>query len=316
MRQLLLAIPVALLLGCPPASTEDEPIDMRRSFPDAPSEGFALTTPEYVIPAGSERQFCWIDTYRGEDVGITSNTNYQTHIGHHLTLFGTSTPERDVADGTSWDCTDTEALAMENMEPIIIGGTISTDADGVTNAFTLPAGMAAPLENGQRLILQSHYINTQPEPVLVQDQAHFVTVPEDDVGTWASPLVATVTNFAIPAQTDGHVIEFDCLYEDSLELLYLGGHLHEWGASFSASHTRDGVTSTIYEVPDWDPVFRDAPLYEEFEPGEFTLAPGDTLTTRCEWDNNTEAELGFPEEMCVTFAMAYPSRVPIICTGD
>lgn len=310
---LSLLLCTAPLLGCPTDASDDEPLDMRREFPAPPAQGFALRTPEYVIPAGSERQFCWITTYDGPNVGITATYNYQTVLGHHVTMFGTSALERDFPDGSSWDCTDTESLDMTSMEPIIIGGTVSANEDGVLNTFELPEGMAAPLETGQRVIVQSHYVNSRTEDVLVQDEAQVATIDEDAVTTWAAPLVATVTEFTIPANTEEYVLEFDCDYDDTYELLYLGGHLHEWGKSFSAFHTRNGETTTVYDIPEWDPVLRDSPDYVNFAPGEFVLEPEDRLTTRCVWSNNEEHTLEFPAEMCVTFGMAYPSRVPIIC---
>ena len=72
----------------------------------------------------------------------------------------------------------------------------------------------------------------------------------------------------------------------------------------------------MYSVPEWDPVLRDAPTYVDFAPGEFVLEPDDKLTTRCEWNNDGDEPLSFPHEMCVTFGMAYPSRVPIICDAE
>jgi len=309
----LLALPLA---GCPAEGGEDEPVDLTREFPELAGEGFALRTPEYVIPAGTEKQYCFITTYDGPDVGITATYNYQTAMGHHVTIFGTNATERDFPDGMEWDCTETEALDMTAMEPIIIGGTIDYQDDGVLNAFELPEGMAAPLENGTRIIVQSHYVNVRPEPVKVQDEAQILTVPEEDVEVWTAPLVATVTDFQIPANTDDHTLVFDCDYDESVSLLYIGGHLHEWGKSFKATHTRGGVSEVIYEVPEWDPVFRDAPLYTPFEEDEFTLEVGDTLTTECVWDNNTDDVLEFPAEMCVTFGMVYPANVPVICSAD
>ncbi len=317
----LLSLAPCLLLGlvsstgCPTDAGDIAPLDMRRDFPAPPAQGFALRTPEYVIPAGTERQFCWITTYQGPDVGITAVYNYQSVLGHHVTLFGTSALERDFPDDSSWDCTDTEALDMASMEPVIIGGIVSASEDGVLNTFELPEGMAAPLETGQRVIVQSHYVNIRAEDVLVQDEAQVATTSEAEVTTWAAPLVATVTDFTIPANTEEYALEFDCDYDDTYELLYMGGHLHEWGRSFSASHTRNGETNTVYDIPEWDPVLRDAPDYVNFAPGEFVIEPGDRLTTRCVWSNDEDHTLEFPAEMCVTFGMAYPSRVPIICSA-
>ena len=304
------------LVGCPSEPTEEEPEDLVRDFPEAPAQGFALTTPEYVIPGGTEKQFCFITTYEGEDVGITATYNYQTVMGHHVTMFGTSATERDFPDGMSWDCTETEALDMTSMEPIIIGGSIEYDEGGVLNAFELPEGMAAPLENGQRIVVQSHYVNTKPNPVLVQDQAQVATIPEDEVVTWTAPLVATVTEFEIPANTMDFSLTFDCSYDDSYNLLFLGGHLPEWGKSFKATHTRGGVSDVVYEVPEWDPVFRDAPMYVSFDEAEFRLEQDDVLTTECVWNNTEDHPLEFPAEMCVTFGMVYPANLPVICNAE
>ncbi|MCO4772672.1 MAG: hypothetical protein KDA24_21755 [Deltaproteobacteria bacterium] len=309
----LFALPLA---GCPAEGGEDEPMDLRRDFPASPDGAYVITSPDYVIPGGTEKQFCVITTYTGPDVGIVTSYSFQSQMGHHATIFGTNATERDFPDGTSWDCTTLESLDMTSLDPIIIGGVITDDTDGIAGSFSLPDGMAAPLKDGQRIILQSHYVNTRPEPVLVKDQNQFEVVPEAEVTTWSAPLIATVTDFSIPANTESYTLEFDCNYDDEYELLFIGGHLHEWGKSFRTSVTRNGVTETVYEVEEWEPVMRDAPLYNNYERGEFVLAPEDTLTTECTWTNNEDEALEFPAEMCVTFAMAYPARVPIICDAD
>jgi hypothetical protein len=305
------AVLLTLLAGC--ATATDDVLDLKRNFPDAPAGSLVFTSPEYTIPAGVERQMCWATTYDGEDVGITAQRNYQSVTGHHVTVFGTSATERDLPDGQTWDCTTTASLDMTSMEPIIIGGGIEIDEEGVLNEFVLPEGMAAPLREGQRLILQSHYLNVRDQDVIVQDQAQLDIVDEASVTTWTSPFVNTVTEFSIPPNTESHTLTFDCEWEESYNLLYIGGHLHEWGLSFQTERTIGAVTDTIYEVSEWDPVFRDSPMYESFEAGEFTVSAGDVFTTHCTWFNDTAEAIEFPQEMCVTFGMAYPANVPVIC---
>ncbi len=308
------ALLIALFATACGAPAEPEPLDLRREFPTPGENTLVYTSPEYVIPSGEERQLCWITTYEGDDMAIVAQVNYQSPNGHHVVVFGTSTPEHQLADGESWDCTETESLDMTSMEPIIIGGGIEFDDEGVINEFSLPAGMGAQLESGTRIILQSHYVNVRDEDILVQDAAYLELVPEDDVETWTAPFVNTVTEFEIPANTDDYSLSFDCGWEETFELLYLGGHLHEWGKTFAVDRTdADGDVSRIYEVEEWEAWMRDAPMYVEFEPGEFVVTPDDTFTTTCTWDNWEDHPLEFPQEMCVTFGMAYPSRVPIIC---
>lgn len=318
MRALSFVLLVGLLFpGCAGGPPEVEPEDLRREFPAVGDGVYVLHSPEYVIPPGTEKQFCWITTYEGPDMGITSQINYQSLNGHHVVAFGTSTPHHELADGEQWDCTETEQLAMTSMEPIIIGGGISYDEYGVVNEFVLPEGMAAPLESGTRIILQSHYVNVRDTPILVRDAAYLALRPEAEIATWTAPFVNTVTDFTIPANSDEHSLSFDCGWEETFELLFIGGHLHEWGVSFLTEHTDvNGDTETIYEVQEWEPVLRDAPLYTQFAPGEFVVTPNDTFTTTCTWFNDQDHDLEFPQEMCVTFGMAYPSRIPIICDAS
>jgi len=308
----------AALIGCAGDKDADtaaagDVMDLRSEFPTPPEGALVYTTPEYVIPAYTEKQFCWITTYDGPDMGIHGQWNYQAQMGHHVTVFGTTVTEREMPDGESWDCTSVEALEMTSLEPIIIGGSIDYTETGVVNEFVLPEGMAAPLEGGQRIVIQSHYVNTFDTDVLVQDEAHLVLMEEQEVQTWAAPLVNTITELSIPAQEEEYTLTFDCTFEESYDLLYIGGHLHEWGTRFSTDWTRDGVTETIYDVPEWDPLFRDAPVYDDFGGQAFRVEPGDVFTTHCSWLNDTGDVLEFPAEMCVTFGMIYPANLPVIC---
>ena len=42
---------------------------------------------------------------------------------------------------------------------------------------------------------------------------------------------------------------------------------------------------------------------------------GDTLQTTCTWNNQENKTLGFPSEMCVTFAFYLGSGLQITCVG-
>lgn len=311
--RILITLPLILLMACAVEGPADGPTDVSRDFPEPPEGALVIDSPTYTIPAGSERQMCTVMTYEGEDVGISAQYNYQSINGHHVTIFGTTVSPRDLPDGEVWDCTTTESLNMAAMEPILIGGSIEYDDEGVINEFELPEGFAAPLKSGQRIILQSHYLNVTENDILVRDAAHLVLVDEDTVDTWTAAFVNTVTEFTIPANTEEHSLTFDCVTDDDYSLLFLGGHLHEWGKSFKTELTNDAGTETVYEVAEWEPVLRDSPTYIQFERDAFTLTPEDTLTTTCTWFNGEDHDLEFPQEMCVTFGMAYPTRVPVIC---
>jgi hypothetical protein len=320
MRLFHVAAFAALAVGCKDSGTDttddttEDVVDARREFPEAPLGAVVWDTPEWTIPAFSDKQFCYALTYDGDDVGITAQANYQSPNGHHVVIFGTTVSEREMPDGTQWDCTTPESMDMGNLDPLIIGGDIAYGPEGVLNSFILPAGMGASLNNGQRVVIQSHYINATDKAVLVRDEVQLTVVPEDEVEIWAAPFAQSIDGFKIPAGAVDYNETFDCVWEADYNIVYLGGHMHEWGTAFKTDRTVDGVTDTLYEVPVWDPIFRDAPMYQQYEQGEFTVKPGDVFTTSCTWTNDTSNDLPFPNEMCVTFGMVFPSKVPVVCS--
>ncbi len=279
----------------PPAPTWDDPVVFRSGT--------------YVIPPYSEQQWCVYYTYEGPTVGIHAMTTYQGQFGHHFVMAGTGLGERQVSDGETLDCTDEDSEGMASFEPLLIGGTIANG--DVVGYVELPEGMGARLQTGQRLAFQSHYVNTGPDPIVVQDETQLEVILEPDVTTWAAPFVHTDSQIQIPKGE--YDVDVTCTWEDEYTVLFVGGHLHEWGAAYSIDHTRGESVDRFYEIPDWLPEYRDAPPYIEYDNGTFVVKPGDTFTTNCAWDNDTSDVLRFPQEMCATFGMVYPAKVPIIC---
>ncbi|HMV69938.1 MAG TPA: hypothetical protein PKA64_24070 [Myxococcota bacterium] len=327
MKPCLLLLPLALL-ACGPddgdASGDDtdaEPVDLRVDYPEPAPDAMVFETPDLVIPAYSDVQFCYALTYDGaEDLGIVHMANYQGPGGHHLVIFGTTSTQRDVPDGTLWDCTSTSDLNMEDMEPVIFGGVLERDDEMTVNTLDLPDGMGVVLQAGQRMVIQSHYINTHEYPILVHDQAQFDVIPEDDVQTWASPFALSNDRFDIPAGATDYTSDFTCHWSgEPVNLLFLGPHMHEWGKAFRFEQTPAGGGDPValIDEPTWDPVYRDAPNIQRFDGGQRVIQTGDALRTSCTWFNDTEANLVFPHEMCVTFGLVFPQKLPWICdAGD
>lgn len=286
-----------------------EGTDLRQEFPAPPEGGHQWLTPEYVIPAYTEKQFCYFDTYQGEDVGINFQGNYQVPYGHHVLLLATNADEDDFPDGTILDCTDRDVLPMTEIEPIVVGATFE---DNVGELW-LPEGMATKLKSGTRIVLQSHYVNTSAEDILVQDAVNYGYVAEDTVETWAAAFAHTTLDFEIPAGASS-TIAIDCAFDEDVSVLFLAGHLHELGEAFSVDHVRGDQPERIYEITDWDPYYRDVPPVNEYAVGEYPILAGESFTTTCSWTNSTDHAVTFPEEMCATYGMAYPTKVPLICT--
>jgi hypothetical protein len=324
LRTLTLGLTLGLLALCgcqaPDSTTDtadggfvvpDGAVDLRQDFEDPDwDDAVVFRSTPLVIEPYSETQYCLYLTWTGETSGITKQVTYQTDFGHHFVIASTSASEREFPDGTVIDCTEADASGMEDFEPFLVGGTLA-DANH-RGLLVLPDGMASRIREGQRLILQSHYVNTSADTIVVQDELQLEMIAEDAVEVWTAPWVHTEVDLDI--QPGVSSIDVTCTWEGDYTMLFLGGHMHEWGKQYAVTFD-DGVDApeTIYAIDDWEPDMRDAPLYTEYEPGELVVKEGDIFTTTCTWDNDTGGSLGFPQEMCATFGMAYPARAAIIC---
>lgn len=300
-----------LALACTktPDDTAPPVVDLREEYPAPPEGGLSFATPDFEIPPLSERQMCYLTTYTGPTVGVNAGNFMQNEdFGHHVLIMVSNEDEDDYPDGSSWDCTATEDLRMENLEPILF----TQRREGADFDMELPENMAVKLREGSRILMQSHYLNTSENPILVNDQINLVVLPEAEVETWAAPWAHTKTNLSIPPGEYSQ--EITCTFEQDTYLLNTSGHMHEWGVNFTLDmHKLDGSTERIYEIPEWDIQYRDVPPQDFYEPGAMLVRAGESFTSTCTWFNDTDSNLDFPHEMCAAAGMAYPTVVPIIC---
>ncbi len=304
-------------VGLTPPGAEDA-VDVRvtdGSLGELAADQVVLTGPDQVVQPGEDVMLCSFGTYTGPDVGLHDIHSYQGAWGHHFVLMGTTTPAADAPDGTVVDCTTTESsgVDMTSLEPLGLPNLATVDGADIGIEMPLPEGMAVELESGQRYVLQSHYLNTSADPIRVTDKVVLTTVPTDDVETWAAPLVFNRDDFELPANGTLET-SFDCTADADWNVLYMIGHMHEWGTSFSV--TEKGTGARVYDVPTWDPVMRDAPEINDYTGSPMQMAAGSTWTTSCAWSSDTDEPIAFPHEMCVTVSFVYPQKTTVVCDGN
>lgn len=304
-----------LLIACgTPAedstASKSDAVDLRvTNAPDAPPGGLQLFGPEVVIPAYSEREYCLFGTYTGDDAGIQIYNAYQSEFGHHVLMLQSFSDAATYPDGTSVDCTKPTDDTMVNVQPFVVAPTFGSG----TNLFTLPDGMAASIKSGDRYMIQSHYVNTSADDILVRDVVNIGFVTPESVETWVAPIVFTRVNFTLPpGQTS--TVAFDCTMENDYNVLFMFGHLHEWGTSIDFGRVKGDTTETLLDVNPWQKEYRDAPPVSDFSSNPLLFQTGDVLHTTCNWNNDTSEAISFPGEMCAVAGMAYPSKIPVICT--
>jgi hypothetical protein len=303
---------MTLLLTLMACSGEDiaEAVDLVESFPEAPEGGQQWLSPVLTIEPYTESMTCTVYTYEGPDVGVHSVASYQSDYGHHAVMLRTELDEDDYPDGENFDCTDADSVVMTNSAPIILSGS------GITGSYSLPEGMAANFERGDRVLLQSHYVNSTENAIRVQDAVNLGYLPEDEVEIWASSFAHLLLDHPIPGGGVETTHSVACEWDDEVSLLFLSGHMHEQGDHIEIDMLRDGETTRLYELSEWLPEHRDDPPVNDYSADPFQVFPGDVFTTTCTWVNETDEELNFPNEMCVSFGMLYPQKTPVVCDGE
>lgn len=305
-----------LLVACEPAppgesavgTTDDTGIrDVRVDPPTAPAEGFQILTAEMVVPAYSDSMFCYVGTYTGPTVGVQFYEWIQDpEFGHHV-VFADGSDIGDVADGDSMDCSDPwDAMKL----PPLLTPT-ATPGDH-SASMTLGSGMAVRLVSGQRWVIQSHYVNTSARPLLARDVVNVGVVPEEDVNFWVGSWTFNDSLFEI-APKDHTQLSFVCPWKQDVEILALMGHMHSYGAGIDVQHVEGEQSTQVYHLNDWNPDWQSEPVFNYYERGEFKVKAGDGFGVTCDFDNQTDKTVTFPEEMCVASGLAGPLIGPIEC---
>lgn len=296
------------------AAVDDSPyLDLRKTFPDAPEGGIEIRTPDFEIPPYTETLHCYYGTYEGPTVGATFMQPLQAdQYAHHNQLKAVPEDE-DWPDGTLIDCE--EGGDMARYVPLFEAVGIEVNEETAEeNWLDLPDGVAMKLKNGQKWVLDIHYINPTDKTLLVNNGVNIDFIPEEEVEAWAGSIQFDAGPPDIPP---GETVRttFDCPAQEDWHVLSMLGHMHARGTYYGVDHvTTDGSVQQVYEVPEWDGGYHPYyPWLENWEPGAFPLRAGERLRTTCEWYNYTDIHLGFPEEMCTTVLVVYPLEAPLIC---
>ncbi|MFZ5470931.1 MAG: hypothetical protein ACOZIN_16005 [Myxococcota bacterium] len=299
-RSSFFAFAPVVLLACGPG--EPPPVevkDVRVSVPAADPAFLDFVTPEAEVPPGEERMICTDVVYEGEDTAFGEFQGLQGKYGHHLVLLATKAPR---PNGTTYDCTDIRTMGAFEPFAFPIGD-------------NLPAGHGSFLPKGKAMVIQMHYVNTGAAPLLVRDVIRLRRMRLDEVSTWASIYVNNHAGFVVPPQSTGSAVTFDCVVPADMKLLVLGGHMHEYGAKYKIELGPDvNSLQPLYEVDAWRAEFRDSPPTNLYLQNPMSLSQGTVIRTTCTWDNPTDKELRFPEEMCATFGFVAGWKDPVVCS--
>ncbi len=283
----------AALLLAAACGGESGPDLVRDDIPDAPTDGVRLVSPTFTVGAGKEVFMCMRLPFEvKDDLYVNSSEAYQVTGGHHSMLFY-SDKSPDGGDAPH-ECDDGD---MGDIRFIGVG-----TADGV--GITLPDGIAMKIPKGSKIYTQSHYLNATDEEVLAQDVVDLHTIALNDVSQIAGAFTEVDLGLSLPPQQVTTRV-MDCTAPMAMTVPWMIPHMHELGMQFKIELVKGDTAQTLYDTA-WSETLRDHFPFVTFDQ-QLQLQPTDHIRTTCTWNNNTDVERLFPNEMCATFMPFYPS---------
>jgi cytochrome c551/c552 len=241
--------------------------------------------------------FDYTPTEKRQAIRITPRVD-NSKIVHHMLLFQASGPTKYT--GTPQSCPAFGQLDWKMMYGWAPGG----------SAMTLPPEAGFPQEGTMHYVVQIHYNNVN-HLTGQKDTSGFdlcttnVLRPNDaDVFAFGAP------SFTIPAHGS---LDLTCTHQvngllNGAHAIAALPHMHKLGTSISTTVTPKLSTTDVdlgtaknfsFDAQAWVPV-------------DHLLVTGDTVKTRCVWQNPTNVNVkqgeNTEDEMCFSFTMYYPKK--------
>jgi hypothetical protein len=297
----LFVTPVLLLtalLGCSSGEAVAPP-DVTAGNKD----DLSFDTGKFQIPPGDSFECFYTSMITDHEINVIKSVGQQGPGGHHITVYYTDTKRAP----THHTCTDQEMVSWHMLS--------GADVEGSKEPIiTVPDGVAFKLPADKQLVVQIHYINTTGAEATVDDHVTVKTLPSDQVKMFANFWTMVDTGFTIPANGTT-TSRTTCTTKQDLKSLLLLGHMHELGKHYTLERLdeTDKVVETIYDQ-EWHPEYAShPPTVKRTMDAPMTLPKGTRLRQTCTWDNTTAEDVGFPREMCVSFAVYFPDNGEIDC---
>lgn len=214
-------------------------------------------------------------------------------IVHHLLLF-----QADAAYGTTpQECSSTTSASWR----LVTGW-----APGGPNMETPPEAGFPEDPGTTHWILQVHYNNTSGQAAGQVDKSGYDLCTTDKLRANDAAVMApgTLQMTLPPRATTDITCDWSPLLIGKVHLFGTTPHMHKLGTKMSTYVTHNGVKTKVVDQQNFD--FN----YQSAYPASVDLEDGDTVSTRCAWNNTTDQAVKWGEnttdEMCFNFIPYYP----------
>jgi len=313
---------LGLLAACPAVEQREEAadtqgvdvLDVRADYPDPPTGGVQILTPDLEIPPFTESLYCLFGRWDEPDVGVNLFTPLASNEFLHHALFKDANDVEGAVPGAFLPCGGEEDTVSARTAPIFSSIRL-TLPKGTGNQLNLPDGVAVKLSSGQIWSADVHFINPTDTPIMVNAAFNLGLVPAEEVQRWVGSFDHDVGFLELPPGVET-TKTFDCPLEAGTDLLTVLAHMHGYGVRYLVELVREsGEIVEVLRVDEWEADYRYASPSRLFMPGHHVVQEGDVLRTHCTWFNSMDETLGFPEEMCTTSGALLGMESAQLCTG-
>ncbi len=256
------ALAVLLLCACAKAAPAPD-VELA-----PPASGFQLGTEAFDVPAASEVQRCYFFAVPAAPDGGSDDPVWIGEViaainpgSHHMNVFRVKTiVNLDGDPGTMIDGGECWVSSNWADWPLVMNSQQSIPGQNVVD-WTLPSGVAQKFLPGEKLMLQTHYVNasTQVTPGRGKVLVNFVAEPGDSSLLELGTVFATDQNIKIcPGDTDKSFSATCRFATQPVTIIAANGHFHSRGVEFDMStvDADNNPLQAFYKSTQWaDPVF-------------------------------------------------------------
>ncbi|HEX4337635.1 MAG TPA: hypothetical protein VH062_17095 [Polyangiaceae bacterium] len=257
-----------------------------------------------VVQPGGESLMCiyaQMPTDRGV-IAVPSAESTFTPGSHHLLAYRsdlTAIPAGQA--GTVWNCEDGTWMVHERGSYY--------EAQEPMSRRDLPPGVAHRFQPGEVVIIQTHYINPNTDPLDAHAKLTLHTVDVSTVPNEAGSIIFTDANISVPPGGKARST-MTCTLPSDIYPALLWSHMHKQGINFVAT-TDDAAAAaslgTLYAETEWD---EPHPRTYPYDP-PVMLHANSHITFSCDYANPNSYTLTFGQsaetnEMCILHGMYWP----------
>jgi hypothetical protein len=257
-----------------------------------------------TVPPGGETLMCiyaQMPTDRGV-IAVPAAESVFTPGSHHLLAYRSDlTAIPDGQTGVVWPCTDGTWMVHERGSYY--------EAQQPMSSRELPPGVAHRFQPGEVVIIQTHYLNPNTDPLDAHAQLTLHTVDVATVPNEAGSIIFTNANISVPPGGKSRSTMI-CTLPTDIHPALLWSHMHKQGINFVATTDDQAAAATLgvlYTDTNWD---EPNPRSYPYDPPA-TLHANTHVTFSCDYANPNSYTLTFGQsaeknEMCILHGMYWP----------